>query len=357
MSEPNAGDKAKAAIQGALIPETVPKKNSDLHKKLGLYETRIGQAIPKSARDLNAARVIETASLVVSASEELRQCTVETVIGAVLTCSMLGFNPFPQLAEAYLIAYNRHIKDGTRDGKWVKECQLQIGYRGWLSLYYRSGLVKSVDAKAVYEQDDFSYNFGLRPEIIHKPFTGAAKDRGKLIHVYAIIRTIHGGAFFDVMTRDEIEALRLRSPMMKKYIEQGNSHYLVGPWKTDYEGMALAKVLKRIRRLMPGDSSLNQAYTVDERKISIDDFGNNQDGLNPARLEDIEEADAEVIETGVKRAWNGQGGEIGGEGESSTAKATKAPPSASVAQSVGTIGGAKEEAAKQPKHNIRSSRL
>jgi len=90
-----------------------------------------------------------------------------------------------------------------------------------------------------------------------------------------------------VLSRSDVERLRMRSPMQK-----GTP---AGAWATDYEAMAKAKALKQLAKYLPLNIDQAEAIATDEAVLTPDSF---QDGQ--ARIEDVayeelpgtEEADA-----------------------------------------------------------------
>ena len=75
------------------------------------------------------------------------------------------------LGHAYLIPYG-------------KEVQLITGYKGLITLAYRSAEVSHISANVVYEKDIFECVLGTIDKIHHVPFLGG--DRGAPIAVYAV---------------------------------------------------------------------------------------------------------------------------------------------------------------------------
>ncbi|MDK4605731.1 recombinase RecT, partial [Kingella kingae] len=69
-----------------------------------------------------------------------------------------------------------------------------IGYRGMIDLARRSGQIISLSARAVYENDEFSYEYGLHEDLKHKPYEDG--DSGALTHVYAVAKLKDGGVQF-----------------------------------------------------------------------------------------------------------------------------------------------------------------
>ena len=196
---------------------------------------QIKMALP---RHMNADRMARIAMTAVQKTPKLLECRPVSLVGAIIQCAQLGLEPNDGTGRAWLIPY------GT-------EVQFIPGYRGLVDLTRRSGEIKRFDARAVYSNDTFSFQFGLNPDLTHIP---AAKDRGELTHVYAVAEFKDGGTQFDVMTREDVEKVRSRS-------KSGKS----GPWVTDYEEMAKKTVTRRICKMLPVSPETQIAVTLDER--------------------------------------------------------------------------------------------
>ena len=133
------------------------------------------------------------------------------------------------------------------------QVQFQIGYKGLLDLAYRSPQLQTVQAHCVYENDIFSYELGLEPQLVHKP---AMDNRGELRCVYAMFRLQNGGFGFEVMSKAAIEA------HAKQYSKSYNSSF--SPWTTDFEAMAKKTVIKQVLKYAPMRTDYVHAVTVDD---------------------------------------------------------------------------------------------
>ncbi len=134
------------------------------------------------------------------------------------------------MGRAYLIPFNDFKKN-------ITVCTLIIGYKGLISLAYRSGQVKTLMAQIVCENDAFDFEFGLQHRLSHKP---ALKDRGEVIAVYSYGLMEGGMSAFDVMSVEDVERIQKRSKSAGS-----------GPWVTDWEEMARKTVLKRLSKYLP----------------------------------------------------------------------------------------------------------
>lgn len=83
------------------------------------------------------------------------------------------------------------------------ECQFQLGYKGMITLAYRNPDIQTIQAQTVYENDEFIFEYGLNPKLIHRP---AVTDRGEPVYFYALFKTIKGGYGYSCMSRQDMEA-------------------------------------------------------------------------------------------------------------------------------------------------------
>lgn len=224
--------------QAAAPAENRKKTMADYIKSMS---GEISKALPKSITPERFTRITLSA---LSSNPELQQCTPSSFLAAMMTAAQLGVEPNTPLGQAYLIPY-------FNGRKQVKECQFQIGYKGLIDLAYRSGEVQSIQAHEVHENDEFSYSFGLEPELHHVP---AIRDRGAVIAYYAVWKGKDGGYGFEVMSREDVEQHG------RKFAKSFSS----GPWKNNFNEMAKKTVLKKALKYAPLKTELVYAAVADE---------------------------------------------------------------------------------------------
>lgn len=226
---------------GQIVPRGNGNGNGkkDLKSMLLSMSGEIARALPKHVKPDRIGRIALTA---LNSNADLQQCTPTSFLGAIVQASQLGLEVNTPLGQAYLIPYK-------------KNCQLIIGYQGMMDLARRSGMVKAIYAFAVYDGDEFSWALGLDPTIKHTPSTqpDRGSDTNKLTHVYAVAKLEGGEPIFTVLTRVDVERYRRRSMAANN-----------GPWKTDYEAMALKTVIRRLFRWLPKSAEMATAVAVDE---------------------------------------------------------------------------------------------
>lgn len=237
------------AVSQQAAAATRKKQPCTIQDYIKQMEPGIKAALPAVMTPQRFTRIALTA---VRTNPKLGQCSPPSFLAAMMTAAQLGLEPNTPLGQAYLIPY---YNSKTRS----YDCQFQIGYKGLIELANRSGQISTIQAHAVYENDEFTYSFGLEPTLRHVPATG---NRGRPTHFYAMYRTKDGGYGYEVMTVDEINQHR------NKYSKSGSG----GPWNTSYEEMAKKTVLKRVLKYAPLRSDFAQGLAQDSTvKAEISD--------------------------------------------------------------------------------------
>ena len=228
--------------------ELMRVRKEKVSKLLQGYLPNLAQALPKFLTPEKMMRVALTA---MNKNPKLLECTQSSLIGSILTSAQLGLLPDDVLGEAYLIPFNN-----TRKG--VVECQFMVGYKGLCTLAYRSGVVQSVQARAVFKGDEFEYEFGLNEKLYHVP--KGNKNPAEITHFYAVVRMKDGGHVFNVMTKEEVEQIRNESANYKfaKYKDST-------VWGKYFEEMGCKTVLRRMMKYVPMSSEIARAVNLDEQ--------------------------------------------------------------------------------------------
>lgn len=204
----------------------------------------IAAVLPKH---LTPERIMKIATVAVSRTPDLMECTAASIVQAVVLSSQLGLEPGGPLGHAYMVPY-RNNKTGK------KECQFIPGYRGLIDLARRSGQVSSIEAHCVYEKDEWEYaNTESGTKLRHVPFWDG--DRGILKRVYAIAR-LKGSELpqIEVMSKSDVDKIRAKSKAKDS-----------GPWVTDYDEMARKTVVRRIVKYLPMSVELVSALSLEDR--------------------------------------------------------------------------------------------
>ena len=160
-----------------------------------------------------------------------------------LYCAELNLSPSSLVGEFYFTVSNEKVKP-------------ILGYKGLVALLLRSNKVKKIWAEVVYTEDDFEYELGLEPKMVHIPNFNSVKTCDNIKCIYACAK-IEDEVVFKVMTLEEIKTI-------VEMLETPSEYYLND--KKDPEKWSLKKVvLKQMSKLMPKeDDRLLKAVSFDD---------------------------------------------------------------------------------------------
>lgn len=184
---------------------------------------QVKKALPAHLK-ASAEAYIRAAQTLVKNTPALGKCDPLTVLGGLMTASQMGLELGP-LGKAYLVPYGN-------------KAQLIIGYRGLIDLAWRSGQLKSIEAREVKANDAFEFEYGLESKLKHIP--ALEGDRGAIVAFYGVAHFKDGGHYFLVMSKDDVEQHRKRSKAKDS-----------GPWVTDYEAMGRKTCIRAMAPFLP----------------------------------------------------------------------------------------------------------
>ncbi len=209
-------------------------------------KSAVAAVLPKH---VSPDRMLRIALGALRTTPKLMNCSVESLMGAVVHCAQLGLEPNTPLGHAYLIPFENRKKG-------ITEVQIVLGFKGLLDLARRSGQIVSINAHEVCENDQFEYTYGLAEDLVHKP---ALKNRGEVIAFYAVAKMQGGGHAFEVMSAEQINEIRDASQNYKFARDKANT-----VWGQHYVEMGRKTVLRRLVKYLPVSIELAQAATLDE---------------------------------------------------------------------------------------------
>jgi recombination protein RecT len=226
----------------------------------------LGEALPSH---MNSERLVRIALTTLRMNKELYKCTPESFMGALFQSAQLGLEPNIE-GQAYILPFNNKRKKA--DGSWhtIKEASFQIGYKGYVDLFFRHQNSISLDMQKVHENDNFDYSYGTGSFLRHKP---ALKDRGAVIGYYAVAKMAHNAHVFKFMSLDE--CMEHGKSHSKCYNKTEGTFYPNTPWATNPDAMCLKTVLIQLMKLLPKSIEIQKALAMDETiktRISPDMF-------------------------------------------------------------------------------------
>ncbi|OXM84587.1 recombination protein RecT [Paenibacillus rigui] len=216
-------------------------------------EGEIARALPKH---MTPERMTRIALTTIRTNPKLLECTVPSLIAAVMQSAQLGLEP-GLIGHCYFVPYNNKKKGLDGKDYWEKEVQFMIGYKGMIDLARRSGNIQSISAHEVYENDFIELTYGLQEDLKHIPWF-LRKDQkqqasGDVTGAYMVAKFNDGGHFIHYMPIQEIESHRARSKSKDN-----------GPWITDYTEMCKKTVVRAGWKWLPISIEIASAVTKDE---------------------------------------------------------------------------------------------
>lgn len=207
------------------------------------FKDAVAKVLPKI---LPPDRFVRVAITAMTRTPKLRECDRASFFSAMLSLAQTGLEPDGR--RAHLIPFENRKRG-------VVECQLIIDYKGLAELAMRSGLLSYLHADVVRDGDIFDYSLGeIREHIPHylRRDQGKPEKSGNVYAAYAVARFKDGSAKAEVMSVDEVNAIRSRS-------RAGQS----GPWVTDWNEMAKKTAFRRMSKWLPLSPEYRDALDAD----------------------------------------------------------------------------------------------
>jgi recombination protein RecT len=179
-------------------------------------------------------------------SEKLQEAFLKnpaSLFASILHCAEMGLNPSQMVGEFYFIPFKDSITP-------------ILGYKGLLTLLMRSKKVKKIWSEVVYEDDDFEYELGLEPKLVHTPNHNSVRNSKNIKCIYACAK-LDDEVIFKVMFRNEIQNIINMSKVPNDLFFNDK--------KDPEQWMAKKTVLKQLSKLMPKDDDrLKKAVSMDD---------------------------------------------------------------------------------------------
>lgn len=247
--------------------EKAGEKPISLAQQIRNMEDQFRNAMPRGAE---AVQLVRDALTCLRTTPKLAECEPQSVLGALMTCAQLGLRPsVPGLGHAWPLPFwDSRLKWIDHNGKertGGNRAQLIIGYQGYRELAQRSGQIASVIGRIVHANDYLDIDYGVRDDLVHKPCLDGA--RGEPVGYYAIVKYTNGGYSFWHMSKAEVEEHRDQYAMARKPIwvdgKKTGQTEIVGPWRDQFDEMAIKTAFLRLAKWMPKSTELAAAIEAD----------------------------------------------------------------------------------------------
>ena len=194
---------------------------------MDVYKKRINEIMGKKAAPFMAS-IVNVSNL-----PSLKDSDPNSIISSAIVAATLDLPIDQNLGFAYIVPYN------TKEGK---KAQFQMGYRGYIQLAMRTGQYKTINAIEIYKGEIKRVN-RLTGEIEFNDDEDLI-DRDTVVGYMAYFKLLNGFEKTLYMTKEEMER------HAKKYSQSyGSSKDWVSKnslWSTDFDGMAIKTVIKRL---------------------------------------------------------------------------------------------------------------
>jgi len=180
---------------------------------------------------------------------QLDQCFPDTVVECVVLAATYALLPG---RDCHFLPF--------RDNKRRKGMVATFvpNYFGIIRALDRTGKVAKAFAHPVHLNDDFEVDyFSDRPK--HIPAKAKGLKPGPIQCFYGAILLKNGTCHFEVMSLDDIEAIKKRAPA-----HDG------GPWVTDFEQMARKTCIKRVAKYVQLTHEMRELISDDDERLLTD---------------------------------------------------------------------------------------
>jgi recombination protein RecT len=202
-------------------------------------KAQIQMALP---RNMDVDRLTRITMTTLQLSPKLLECDAVSLVSAVMQCAQLGLEPDNVLGHAYLVPFKNRV-------------QIILGYRGIMRLARNSDQVLSIEAREVYNGDEFTFRYGDDGARYLRHIPTEKGDPGKLRAAYAVARFKGGGEVWEVVLPRHITKAKRSARGAGK---------ADSPWKLHEGEMWRKTAVRRLEPFLPLDASARRAFAIDE---------------------------------------------------------------------------------------------
>lgn len=244
------------------------------------YKKRINEIMGKKAAPFMAS-IVNVSNL-----PSLKDAEPNSIISSAIVAATLDLPIDQNLGFAYIVPYN------TKEGNsYVKKAQFQMGYRGYIQLAMRTGQYKTINAIEIYKGEIKRVN-RLTGEIEFNDDEDLI-DRDTVVGYMAYFKLLNGFEKTLYMTKEEMDK------HAKKYSQSYSSSkkWVVDSslWTTDFDGMAIKTVIKRLLSKY-GILSVEMQNAITNDQAVMNNEGNPEYVDNQVREEINQNANKKTIE-------------------------------------------------------------
>lgn len=186
-----------ANINGGLVSNSKKAEVKELtpqKQMAGMLQKMLPEIKKAVGKTMTPERFSRIALSLFNGNPQFWEASPTSFLSALMQSAQCGLEPNTVLGEAYVIPYKN-----TKQG--ITEVNFQVGYKGILKMALNTGEYEAIYAHEVRDNDEFSYEYGLNKNLIHKP---ADIPSTKVTHYYAVYKLKNGGFDFVVWSRERV---------------------------------------------------------------------------------------------------------------------------------------------------------
>lgn len=244
------------ANKKAEIKELTPQK-----QMAGMLKQMLPEIKKAVGNTMTPERFSRIALSLFNGNPQFWEASPTSFLSALMQSAQCGLEPNTVLGEAYVIPYKNN-KQG------ITEVNFQVGYKGILKMAFNTGEYEAIYAHEVRKGDEFSYEYGLNKNLIHKPADVPSEE---ITHYYAVYKLKNGGFDFVVWSKQRVE--QHAKEFSKNYLYQGKVNKN-SVWAKNFDSMAKKTVLIDVLKFAPKSVEMAKALDLDykseakEEKVS-----------------------------------------------------------------------------------------
>lgn len=244
------------ANKKAEIKELTPQK-----QMAGMLKQMLPEIKKAVGNTMTPERFSRIALSLFNGNPQFWEASPTSFLSALMQSAQCGLEPNTVLGEAYVIPYKNN-KQG------ITEVNFQVGYKGILKMAFNTGEYEAIYAHEVRKGDEFSYEYGLNKNLIHKPADVPSEE---ITHYYAVYKLKNGGFDFVVWSKERVE--QHAKEFSKNYLYQGKVNKN-SVWAKNFDSMAKKTVLIDVLKFAPKSVEMAKALDLDykaeakEEKVS-----------------------------------------------------------------------------------------
>lgn len=276
-------------------------------KTLDVIKTKLGEeSVRKNFEEVlgkKAPQFMASITNTVLGSKQLQECTPQTILAAAFVAATYDLPIDSNLGFSAIVPYNnKKYNPETKQYVDCKEAQFQMMYKGFIQLAIRSGYYEKMNYATVYMDELKSYNPITGEVEFVKDFSQCTDrnsgDQTKVAGYYAWFQLKTGFRHELYMTKQEVDNHAQKYSASYRYDIKENKKKSL--WSTDFDGMALKTVIKRLLSKW-GILSVDMQRAIQDDQKTFDEDGKETYGDNTPDIEEAEDpfANAQVVEAEV----------------------------------------------------------